>query len=87
MPLRASGGESTAMLILDRSRALDRMIWTAGRHTVVVPEPFSSTITDAVSKPADDAPWHWSNEPSILQRGPRRLSSTVELREVAKRAS
>ncbi|MBI5283749.1 MAG: hypothetical protein HY874_01525 [Chloroflexi bacterium] len=52
------------MLILDKDRTLDRMIWLSGRHSVVVPEQFSydhaPAVADAASVAADPA-WRWSD--------------------------
>jgi hypothetical protein len=76
------------MLILDRSRALDRMIWTASRDALVVPEPFStaSMMTTAAPRiPVGDA--RWRDNPPAFDHGPRRLSSTLELRAFMKPAS
>jgi len=79
------------MLILDKSSALDRMIWTAGRHAVMVPEQFSSAGAppSAVLAPttADLAPWRWREAEPALDRGPRRLSSALELRAAEKRTA
>ncbi len=52
------------MLILDKDRALDRMIWLSGRHALVVPEEFShdhAVAAEAVAPSASDAAWHWSD--------------------------
>lgn len=76
------------MLILDRSRALDRLIWTAGRYTLVVPDPFSTTSTiTTVTPPTLAGDPRWRDDPLALDRGPHRLSSTLELRALVKRAS
>ena len=50
------------MLILDKDRALDRMIWLSGRHALVVPEEFThehAPSAAAVAPPAPDHTWRW----------------------------
>jgi len=66
------------------------MIWSAGRHAVVVPEPFSSASSRAVNpEPAApaEADWGSQSDAPVLERGPRRLATAVDLREVMRRAS
>ena len=52
------------MLILDKDRTLDRMIWLSGRHSVVVPEQLSyghaPAAPDAAGVAVDPA-WRWSD--------------------------
>jgi len=49
------------MLILDKEKALDRMIWLSGRHAVVVPELFAhDRPPSAAASSSDDQPWKWS---------------------------
>ena len=90
MPRGRRAANPTGMLILDLSRALDRMIWTAGRHAVVVPEPFSSAgapPTAPVPTSLDEPPWVWREASPAVDRDPRRLASAVELGTAARRAS
>jgi len=52
------------MLILDKDRTLDRMIWLSGRHSVVVPEQFSYDHAPAAFEAASVAvepAWRWSD--------------------------
>jgi hypothetical protein len=52
------------MLILDKDRTLDRMIWLSGRHSVVVPEQLSYGHAPAAFEAASvavDPTWRWSD--------------------------
>jgi len=52
------------MLILDKERALDRMIWLSGRHAVVVPELFThDRPPSAAASSSDDQAWKWNAAP------------------------
>lgn len=84
MPRQAPKANPTDMLILDRSRVLDRMIWTAARHAVVVPEPFSASTTPPA---ADEVLSQRRNTMPAPDHERRQLSSAIELRPAARRAA
>jgi hypothetical protein len=69
------------MLILDKDRALDRMIWASGRHAVVVPEQFTherAPAAVAAAATTGDHAWRWSDAAAAPTALPPRQKATFE---------
>ncbi len=73
------------MLILDKSRALDRMIWASGRHAVIVPDEFTHfhNVPGVVpGRSPDDLAWRWRAATATPHRR-RRASHEVAVLDPA----